>query len=116
MRPLTTILPTPVPHDVSTTISTTHCYRYDKELSARGYAPGNWKWIVPPLAASANSTTYLQLNKMTEYTLKPGNKTLSVCGATRVGRCPMTCRTESRSRSPVHLIIEMISMYTILLE
>lgn len=43
---------------------------YHKEKQTRGYCPGNWKWIIPPLAAS-QSPAYLQLNKMTEYTLKP---------------------------------------------
>ena len=33
-------------------------------------AAGNWKWIIPPLAAST-SPCYLGLNKMIEYTLKP---------------------------------------------
>ena len=41
-----------------------------EELATRGYSPGNWKWIVPPTAASASSL-YLGLSKMTEYTLKP---------------------------------------------
>jgi len=40
------------------------------ELKNRGYCPGNWKWILPPTAASTSSL-YLGLNKMTEYTLKP---------------------------------------------
>lgn len=43
---------------------------YVEELKTRGYAPGNWKWIVPP-TASSTSSIYLGLNKMTEYTLKP---------------------------------------------
>ena len=43
---------------------------YADEMKDRGYAPGNWKWIVPPTAASTSSI-YLGLNKMTEYTLKP---------------------------------------------
>eukprot|EP00898_Chlorokybus_atmophyticus_P001881 jgi/Chlat1/2694/Chrsp180S02868 len=41
-----------------------------KERIQRGYCPGNWKWIIPPVAAST-SKCYLGLNKMTEYTLKP---------------------------------------------
>jgi len=44
---------------------------YPKELAERGYCPGNWKWIMPPIAASAGAH-YLGLSKMTEYTLKPG--------------------------------------------
>ena len=43
---------------------------YAEELKTRGYAPGNWKWIVPP-TASSTSSIYLGLNKMTEYTIKP---------------------------------------------
>lgn len=43
---------------------------WHKERQARGYSPGNWKWIITPLSASANRC-YLGLNKMTEYTLKP---------------------------------------------
>jgi nitric oxide synthase oxygenase domain/subunit/sulfite reductase alpha subunit-like flavoprotein len=43
---------------------------YPAELKARGYCPGNWKWIVPPMAASATEA-YLGLSRMTEYTLKP---------------------------------------------
>jgi len=42
----------------------------DEELATRGYSPGNWKWVLPPTAASTSSL-YLGLNKMTEYTLKP---------------------------------------------
>ncbi|KAK9824802.1 hypothetical protein WJX74_009932 [Apatococcus lobatus] len=41
-----------------------------EELKTRGYSPGNWKWIIPPVAAHT-SKCYLGLNKMTEYTLKP---------------------------------------------
>ncbi|KAK9867318.1 hypothetical protein WJX84_004437 [Apatococcus fuscideae] len=40
------------------------------ELKTRGYSPGNWKWIIPPLAAHT-SKCYTGLNKMIEYTLKP---------------------------------------------
>jgi sulfite reductase alpha subunit-like flavoprotein/ankyrin repeat protein len=43
---------------------------YNLELKSRGYCPGNWKWIIPPFGASL-SPCYLQLNKMTEYTLRP---------------------------------------------
>ncbi|GMH45883.1 hypothetical protein BSKO_13846 [Bryopsis sp. KO-2023] len=43
---------------------------YYKEKRERGYCPGNWKWVIPPLAAST-SPAYMKLNKMTEYTLKP---------------------------------------------
>jgi len=43
---------------------------YSKEMQERGYCPGNWKWIIPPVA-SATSPAYMGLNKMTEYTLKP---------------------------------------------
>lgn len=43
---------------------------FSKEKRDRGYCTGNWKWIIPPLAASA-CRAYLHLNKMTEYTLKP---------------------------------------------
>lgn len=32
--------------------------------------PGNWKWIIPPVASSTNKC-YLGLAKMKEYTLKP---------------------------------------------
>ena len=40
------------------------------ELRMRGYSPGNWKWIMPPVIAHT-SPCYLGLNTMTEYTLKP---------------------------------------------
>ena len=43
---------------------------YEDEKKSRGYVPGNWKWILPPTAASTNQI-YLGLNKMTEYTIKP---------------------------------------------
>ncbi|GMH32248.1 hypothetical protein BSKO_00082 [Bryopsis sp. KO-2023] len=43
---------------------------YSKEKRDRGFCTGNWKWIIPPLTASA-CRGYLHLNKMTEYTLKP---------------------------------------------
>lgn len=43
---------------------------YKQELKTRGYCPGNWKWIVPPLAPTT-SDAYLGLSKMTEYTLRP---------------------------------------------
>jgi hypothetical protein len=43
---------------------------WSSEVKTRGYSPGNWKWILPPMSASA-SRCYLGLNKMTEYTLKP---------------------------------------------
>eukprot|EP00898_Chlorokybus_atmophyticus_P007291 jgi/Chlat1/7563/Chrsp63S00556 len=43
---------------------------HNKEKQSRGYNPGNWKWIISPVAAST-SRCYLGLNKMTEYTLKP---------------------------------------------
>ena len=43
---------------------------YSKEKQKRGYVPGNWKWIIPPIAAHL-TPSYLQLNKMTEYTLTP---------------------------------------------
>jgi hypothetical protein len=43
---------------------------WSSEMKARGYSPGNWKWILPPMSAST-SRCYLELNKMTEYTLKP---------------------------------------------
>jgi nitric oxide synthase oxygenase domain/subunit len=43
---------------------------YKKEEARRGYCPGNWKWIITPVSPTA-SPCYLQLNKMTEYTLKP---------------------------------------------
>ena len=43
---------------------------YEEEVSNRGYAPGNWKWIIPPMSAST-SPCFQGLNKMTEYTLKP---------------------------------------------
>lgn len=36
----------------------------------RGYTPTNWKWIIPPVAAST-SKCYLGLSKATEYTLQP---------------------------------------------
>ncbi|GAQ81306.1 nitric oxide synthase [Klebsormidium nitens] len=40
------------------------------EKAARGYTPTNWKWIIPPVAAST-SKCYLGLSKATEYTLQP---------------------------------------------
>jgi nitric-oxide synthase len=43
---------------------------YLNELQERGFCPGNWKWIIPPMS-SATSRCYLGLNKMLEYTLKP---------------------------------------------
>lgn len=43
---------------------------YHNEKKTRGYCPGNWKWIIPPMSAAA-SKCYLGLNKMTEYSLKP---------------------------------------------
>jgi len=43
---------------------------YQGEMKHRGYCPGNWKWLIPPFAAS-QSPAYMMLNKMTEYTLKP---------------------------------------------
>jgi nitric oxide synthase oxygenase domain/subunit/sulfite reductase alpha subunit-like flavoprotein len=43
---------------------------YYNELETRGYCPGNWKWIIPPMGPSLNKC-YLGLSKMTEYTLKP---------------------------------------------
>eukprot|EP00899_Mesostigma_viride_P019797 jgi/Mesvir1/27819/Mv07497-RA.2 len=43
---------------------------YNKEKKVRGYSPGNWKWIIPPVAAHT-SRCYLELNKMIEYTLNP---------------------------------------------
>ena len=44
---------------------------YNTEETRRGYRPpGNWKWIIPPVNAST-SPSYLNLNKMTEFTLKP---------------------------------------------
>ncbi|CAJ1419388.1 unnamed protein product [Effrenium voratum] len=45
-----------------------HWYR--EELRLRGWCPGNWKWIIPPLAASSVKA-YTGLSKMKEYTLKP---------------------------------------------
>ncbi|KAG2450636.1 hypothetical protein HYH02_004476 [Chlamydomonas schloesseri] len=44
---------------------------YNTEKSRRGYVPGNWKWIIPPVSPTA-SRCYLELNHMTEYTIKPG--------------------------------------------
>eukprot|EP00775_Hariotina_reticulata_P010070 gene10070-10225_t len=45
---------------------------YHKESRLRGFCPpGNWKWIITPVSSTA-SRCYLELNKMTEYTLKPG--------------------------------------------
>ncbi|KAG2495440.1 hypothetical protein HYH03_006386 [Edaphochlamys debaryana] len=45
---------------------------YNKEKEVRGWAPpGNWKWIIPPVSPTA-SRCYLELNHMTEFTLKPG--------------------------------------------
>ncbi|KAI3435713.1 hypothetical protein D9Q98_001771 [Chlorella vulgaris] len=44
---------------------------YNRELLRRGYSPGNWKWIISPVSPTATKC-YLHLNKMTEYTLKPG--------------------------------------------
>ncbi|KAL4440247.1 hypothetical protein ABPG75_003248 [Micractinium tetrahymenae] len=44
---------------------------YNRELVRRGYSPGNWKWIITPVSPTATKC-YLQLNKMIEYTLKPG--------------------------------------------
>ncbi|KXZ51520.1 hypothetical protein GPECTOR_12g483 [Gonium pectorale] len=44
---------------------------YNKEKERRGYSPGNWKWIIPPVSPTA-SRCYLELNHMTEYTIKPG--------------------------------------------
>lgn len=35
---------------------------HHKELATRGYSPGNWKWIIPPVAAHT-SKCYLGLNK-----------------------------------------------------
>lgn len=52
---------------------------YRKELRTRGYCPGNWKWIIPPLAAST-SEAYLGLSKMTEYTLHPAVLPPRPCG------------------------------------
>jgi hypothetical protein len=46
---------------------------YYKELATRGYCPGNWKWIIPPVSSS-QSKCYLQLAHMTEYSLKPGEE------------------------------------------
>jgi flavodoxin len=43
---------------------------YQQEMKTRGYCPGNWKWIVPPMASST-SRCYLELNKMVEFTVKP---------------------------------------------
>jgi len=43
---------------------------YNRELLRRGYSPGNWKWIITPVSPTA-TRCYLQLNRMTEYTLKP---------------------------------------------
>jgi len=43
---------------------------YKDELRGRGYIPGNWKWLIPPISSS-QCRAYLNLNKMTEYTLKP---------------------------------------------
>eukprot|EP01035_Chromulina_nebulosa_P027793 gene27793-36595_t len=43
---------------------------YEMEKKTRGYCPGNWKWIIPPIGASL-CDAYLKLNKMTEFTLKP---------------------------------------------
>lgn len=44
---------------------------YNKEKDKQGFTPGNWKWIITPVSPTA-SRCYLELNKMTEYTLKPG--------------------------------------------
>lgn len=52
---------------------------YRKELRTRGYCPGNWKWIVPPMAASLTDA-YLGLSKMTEYTLRPAILPPRPCG------------------------------------
>ncbi len=54
-------------------------HRYEKEKARRGYVPGNWKWIITPVSPTA-SRCYLELNKMTEFTLKPVSSCLSaVC-------------------------------------
>lgn len=45
---------------------------YQQELRDRGFATGNWKWIIPPTAAASTSQAYVGLKSMTEYTLKPG--------------------------------------------
>lgn len=43
---------------------------YKSEMLSRKYCPVNWKWVIPPVAASTNSA-YLGLSKAQEYTLKP---------------------------------------------
>ena len=43
---------------------------YHSEIENRGYCPGNWKWLIPPYNGISNPC-YFNLNKMTEYTLKP---------------------------------------------
>ncbi|KAG2438015.1 hypothetical protein HXX76_005629 [Chlamydomonas incerta] len=43
---------------------------YNQEKERRGYVPGNWKWIIPPVSPTA-SRCYLELAHMTEYTIKP---------------------------------------------
>lgn len=52
---------------------------HGQELATRGYCPGNWKWIIPPVSSS-QSRCYLELNKMTEYSLKPGNCYVELAG------------------------------------
>ncbi len=51
---------------------------WNKERARRGYSPGNWKWIIPPISPTA-SRCYLELNKMTEYTLKPVSSCQCTC-------------------------------------
>lgn len=43
---------------------------YKNEMATRGYCPGNWKWLTPCTVSSLYEG-YLNLNTMTEYTLKP---------------------------------------------
>jgi hypothetical protein len=50
---------------------------YKKEETRRGYCPGNWKWIITPVSPTA-SPCYLQLNKMTEYKIKPVGRSIRV--------------------------------------
>ncbi len=58
----------------------------------RGYVPGNWKWIITPMSPTANRC-YLELNKMTEYTIKPVS-------------CGMLCASS-------HTDIARLSMYVV---
>ncbi len=43
---------------------------YKSEMLSRMYCSVNWKWVIPPVAASTNRA-YLGLSKAQEYTLKP---------------------------------------------